>query len=50
MQKTNSEVSGDRVERLINITREEPDPNLFRPPADYALVNKSGDFTILWGK
>jgi hypothetical protein len=30
--------NGDTTDRLINIDRSEPDPALFRPPADYTIT------------
>jgi hypothetical protein len=50
LEKTSDAVKGEMVHRLTVINREEPDPNLFRLPADYAVAEKSGDFTIVWGK
>jgi hypothetical protein len=41
--------SGDSTLKLINLSRSEPDPSLFVPPADYSVVEEKGDFTIKWG-
>jgi hypothetical protein len=41
--------SGDYTEKLINISRSEPDQSLFQPPPDYAIVDEKGSFTIKWG-
>lgn len=30
--------NGDTIVKLVNISRAEPDPNLFRPPADYTVT------------
>jgi hypothetical protein len=49
LEKTSDAVTGELVHRLIHVTRGEPDPNLFRLPPDYAVVDETGDFTILWG-
>ena len=38
--------SGEGVMRLENISRAEPDPALFRVPADYQIVDETGPFTI----
>jgi hypothetical protein len=35
--------------RLVNISRQEPDRALFRPPDGYAVVDESGPFTIKYG-
>jgi hypothetical protein len=41
--------SGERTEKLINISRSEPDQSLFQPPPDYTIVDEKGSFTIKWG-
>jgi hypothetical protein len=38
--------SGDTTTRLTNITLEEPDPMLFKPPADYKIVEDTDTVTI----
>jgi hypothetical protein len=35
--------NGETTERLINIDRSEPDPALFRPPADYTITEPSAN-------
>jgi hypothetical protein len=50
LQKTSDPVKGELIHKLIHVTRSEPDPDLFRLPPDYTLVDKTGDFTILWGQ
>ena len=50
LQKTSDPVNGELIHTLIHVTRGEPDPNLFRLPPDYTLVDKTGDFTIVWGQ
>jgi hypothetical protein len=37
--KTSDPRNGDSVQRLTNIDRSEPDPSLFRPPADYTITD-----------
>lgn len=37
--KTSDPRNGDRVQPLTNIDRSEPDPSLFRPPADYTITD-----------
>lgn len=49
IEKSSDAVKGELVHTLIHITRGEPDPDLFRLPPDYAVVDEAGDFTILWG-
>jgi hypothetical protein len=49
LEKSSDAVKGEILHTLINISREEPDPDLFRLPPDYAVVDEAGDFTILWG-
>jgi hypothetical protein len=40
---------GEVTRKLTNLVRSEPDASLFRPPADYSIVEENGDFTIKWG-
>ncbi|MGA2591781.1 MAG: hypothetical protein ABSH32_17860 [Bryobacteraceae bacterium] len=49
LNKTNDPRSGEHTEKLINVSRAEPDPSLFQPPADYTIVDEKEDFTIKWG-
>jgi len=37
---------GVEIMKLTNISRAEPDPALFRPSADYKIVDEDGEFTI----
>ena len=39
-------VSIETISRLVNIKRKEPDPNLFRVPDDYRLVDEEDRFNI----
>ena len=41
--------SGERTEKLTNISRSEPDQSLFQPPPDYTIVDEKGSFTIKFG-
>jgi hypothetical protein len=41
--------SGESTEKLINISRSEPEQSLFQPPPDYTIVDEKGSFTIRWG-
>jgi hypothetical protein len=42
-----SEVGGwETVQRLMNISRTEPDPNLFKVPPDYKIVDSNGPVII----
>jgi hypothetical protein len=47
--KSSDPRSGERTEKLTNISRSEPDQSLFQPPPDYTIVDEKGDFTIKWG-
>ncbi len=38
--------TGDNIMRLTNISRNDPDPQLFQPPADYQVVDETGPFSI----
>ena len=38
--------SGEYVNRLINISRAEPDASLFQPPSDYTIVDEKDSFQI----
>jgi hypothetical protein len=49
LTKTSDPRSGERTQKLINISRSEPDASLFQPPPDYTVVEEKGDFTIQWG-
>jgi len=49
-RKTSDPRSGDNTTRLTNISRNEPDPQLFQPPADYQVVEETGPFTIHFGQ
>ena len=49
LQKSSDLVKGELVHQMVHISRGEPDAEMFRPPADYAVVDETGDFTILWG-
>ena len=40
LQKTSDPRSGDNEKRVTNLVLSEPDPSLFRVPADYAVVNQ----------
>jgi len=50
VNKTNDPRSGEHTQKLTNISLAEPDPSLFQPPADYAVVDEGGNFTIKWGQ
>jgi hypothetical protein len=40
LQKTSDPRSGDNEKRVTNLVLSEPDPSLFRVPADYTVVNQ----------
>jgi hypothetical protein len=51
LEKTSDPVKGELISKLTHVTRSEPDPDLFRLPLDYTLMDKkTGDFVILWGQ
>jgi hypothetical protein len=49
LSERNDPRSGEQTQKLINISRSEPDPSLFQPPPDYTIVKEKGEFTIKWG-
>jgi hypothetical protein len=46
MSRHNDPRNGESVTKLINVSRSEPDPQLFQAPADYKVVDEEGSFTI----
>ena len=50
LSRNNDPRSGESIVRVTNISRTEPDPTLFRPPADYQVVEENGPFTIRFGQ
>jgi hypothetical protein len=42
--------SGTQTSGIGNLSRDEPDPTLFTVPADYIIVDETGDFTIKRGE
>jgi hypothetical protein len=49
LSKMSDPRSGEQTQKLINISRSEPDASLFQPPPDYTIVDEKADFTIQWG-
>ncbi len=49
LSRTNDPRNGEHTQKLINISRSEPDPSLFQPPPEYTVVNETGEFTLRWG-
>ena len=45
-----SPTSGVQTFRIDNLSRTQPDPILFMPPADYIVVDETGTFTINFGQ
>jgi len=45
---SNDPRSGTQTVGIANLTRDNPDPNLFMVPADYQIVDENGTFTIKW--
>jgi hypothetical protein len=50
LSKTDDPRNGESVMKLTNISRNEPDPTLFQPPADYQTVDETGMFTVRFGQ
>ena len=48
LNKKTSPDSGNLLEELTNINRNEPEPALFQPPPAYRMVDEAGEFTIRW--
>ena len=49
LNKTSDPRNGDHTQKLIHVSRSEPDPSLFQPPPDFTVVDEKTDFTITWG-
>ncbi len=49
MNRSSDPRSGERTQKLTNITQGEPAAELFLPPSDYSVVDESGPFTLRWG-
>lgn len=48
LSKTDDPRTGQRTRKLINVSRDEPDPALFQPPPGYAVKDETGEFSISW--
>jgi hypothetical protein len=48
LSKSTDPRSGENATRLINISRTEPSPGMFLPPADYSVVDETAPFHIQW--
>ena len=46
LHKSSDPRHGDRINRVENLNRTEPDPSLFQPPPDYQVVDEAGTFKI----
>lgn len=46
LSKSTSLRNGERVNKLTNISRAEPDPSLFQPPPDYTVVDDKDSVTL----
>jgi hypothetical protein len=49
MNRSSDPRSGERTQKLTNITQGEPAAELFLPPSDYSVVDETGPFTLRWG-
>jgi len=50
LSKNNDPRNGESIMKLINISRNEPDPLLFQPPPDYQIVDETAPFTIRYNQ
>jgi hypothetical protein len=46
LTKTSDPRQGERTGKLTNVSRAEPDPSLFQPPAGYEVVDPAGEVTV----
>lgn len=49
LSKSTDPQSGEHTQKLTNISRVEPSPDLFQPPPEYTVVDEAAGFTIKWG-
>jgi hypothetical protein len=49
MNKSSDPRSGERTQKLTNVSQSEPAADLFAPPSDYSVVDETGPFTLRWG-
>ena len=49
-RKSSDPRSGDSIMHFNNLSRNEPDPQLFLVPPDYQVVDETGPFTIHYGQ
>lgn len=49
LSKSTDPRSGEHTQKLIHLSRDEPDAGLFQLPPDYTVVEEKGDFTVQWG-
>ena len=49
LHKMDDPRTGERIRKLTNISRSEPDPSLFEPPPGYEVKNEKRPFTLNWG-
>jgi len=46
LTKTRDPRNGEHTRKLVKISRSEPEPGLFQPPAGWTVVEEAGEFTI----
>jgi hypothetical protein len=46
LSKNDDPRNGERIRKVTNISRSEPDPSLFQPPPGYTIKDETGEFTI----
>ena len=49
-RKTSDPRSGESITKFNNLSRNEPDPQLFQVPGDYQVVDETGPFTVHYGQ
>jgi hypothetical protein len=49
LSKSTDPQSGEHTQKLTNVSRAEPSPDLFQPPPEYTVVDEAAGFTIKWG-
>jgi hypothetical protein len=48
LSKSDDPRFGEQTNKLVNLSRSEPDASLFEPPAGYTVKDETGEFTIDW--
>jgi hypothetical protein len=48
LRKSDDPRYGEQTNKLVNVSRSEPDASLFEPPPGYTVKDETGEFTIEW--